>query len=426
MSAAPPVHAGRWLVAGAIVVAATFAGVIGWAALAPLAGAVVAQGRVAVETDRRAIQHREGGVVTALLVREGERVVAGQPLLRLQAVDAEADDDRLRGRLERLRIRRARLFTERDGEDGFAVPEDLRGDSVAAPVADQRALLEARRAARATQHAAATARIERATLAIESHSEELQSVGLREALVEEERSSLAGLVDKGYAPRMRMLELRGRVAELASERARTDAAIARERASLEEARAGRKEIEEGFRSEVLEALSEVEAEIAEAAEERAKSANRLRSTELRAPVAGRVIALAVGGEGAVARPGETLAQIVPDLDELTVLARIRAQDIDAVTAQSPARVRFSAFSRTTPDLAAQIESLSADAFVDERSGDAYYEARLRVQDAAAIAGAGLRLVPGMPAEVFIPTGSRSALAYLLKPIEDALMRAFRE
>lgn len=416
------------ILAGLAIVTVMFGGFGTWAALAPLDSAVVAPGTVAVYSNRKTVQHLEGGIVAEIFVRDGDRVAAGDLLVRLDATRADASLALIEGRLDELQAEAARLAAERDGRDAIAFPPDLQArahEPKLAPIlAGQRALFAARRQSKAGEIAILKRRIARSNDEIGGLEAQRQSRARQIAILDDELRGLRSLFEKGFAPRTRILALERNREALNGERGELTAAIARAGSDIAESELQIVQLESRFREQVLEDLRQVSAEIHELAERRIAAADERRRTDIVAPRAGIVVGLDVFTQGGVITPGQPILHIVPDNDEHIVEAQLRPEDIDRVIAGQPATVRFPAFNaRTTPTLEGSVLTVSADRLIDKLTGAPYYQAKIRIPEAELARLNGQALVSGMPAETFIAAGPRTALNYLLKPFLDALTRA---
>ncbi len=421
----------RPVAAGVIVVAGFFGLFGGWAAFAPLDSAAIAAGVVKVEGERKSIQHLEGGIVGELPVRDGDLVRTGDVLLRL-------DDTQSRARLELLKRRwatrmalAARLRGERDGLQAVEfppesaaglAPEDLRAIRRA-----QRNVFAARQRAIAGQTGILRQRQAQTNEEVVGLGNEIAAQDRQIELIAAEVAGLERLFQRGLTPRDRLLGLQRRQAEIEGERARNQAAIARAQKSISEIEQQIVELGTNRLNQVVAELSVVEAELFDLEQQIQAARDVFARMELRAPVEGVVVAMAVHTPGAVIRPGAVLMDIVPARAGLIVEARVQPDDIDVVSQGQEAQVHITAFSnRDLPPLSGAVAVISADSLVDERTGSAYYAAQVRLPPSELDKLEGLQLLPGMPAEVMINTGSRSFLDYLLQPIARTLRRAMRE
>ena len=425
------VRPGPYMALGCVLIVLLFGAFGAWMAQASLDGAVVAPGFVTVESNRKTVQHLEGGIVGALPVRDGDAVGQGDLLVRLDGTRAKAQLAIVQGQLDMLKVRRARLISERDGAEALELPaalmDRLEASAVIDAVVGEEALFKARRAALSGETGILEQQARQLRQEIAGLDAQRRSKARQIEIIEEELIGLRELYAKGYAPRTRILALERTAEALAGERGEHAAGIARARQRIGEAELQVVQLEKDFQERVASELREVEPQIFDLEERRIAALDELERLEVRAPRAGLVVNMAVHTLGAVVGPGAPLMEIVPRDDELLIEAQVRPQDIDKVVPGQPAMVRLSAFSlRTTPELTAQVVSASADRMLEEATRQPYYKVRVRIPAEELARLGGLALVPGMPAEVFINTGARTALSYLMKPITDHLARAFRE
>ena len=426
----PPTATRRYVIAGAALIVGLFGGLGTWAALAPISGAIVSPGFLTVDTNRKAVQHLEGGMVAEIRVRDGDYVEAGDVLVVLDAAQTRARVTIGQGELDSLRARHARLSAESSGADEIMFDADLRAradaPAVAAILAGQREQFKERRDA---LWGRLDVLLERPVLLedeIAGVEAQVAAKTRQIALITQELAGQRTLYDKGYVPLTRILELERRAAALEGEHGQHLAEIARARSAIGEAGLRMVEVENEFREAVVAELREIEAQIFDLEERLVAARDVLAHTDIRAPVSGYVVGLGLHTEGGVVAPGATMLHIVPDQDSLVVEARLNVQDIDQVAPGQAVDVQLSAFdARTMPSVAAEVAYVSADRLVDSTTGAAYYLARIRIPEAGLRALGDAVLVPGMPAEVYIKTEARTVLNVLLKPLADGVTRAIR-
>jgi membrane fusion protein, epimerase transport system len=405
-------------------------GVFGvWATTAPIDGASHAQGTVTVRSHKKLVQHLEGGIIADILVSNGSVVAAGDPLFLLDATQSRAQLDIVRAQMTAGKALEARLIAERDGLDSIEFPDELRLIDVEAAVEieSQTRIFNARR----------DARVGRVNM-LEHRIEQLQSrlVGLREMqsskeeLMNSYRSELEEvreLLSDGFSDtnRLRQVErsyasVRGEIAELSSNIAATEMQISETRMEIVQ-------VEREFQSEVVSHLGETQSRLKDQQEQRVALQDVVNRKVVRAPDAGVVNGMEVHTIGGVIPPGAPVAEIVPEGDELIIEARVSPVDIDRVAVGQSAYVRFTSFSaQTTPNVTGTVIHVSADAIYDQQTGLSHYMTRISVDPDELEAHGNLILVPGMPAEVFISSGARTLMQYLLKPITSAMARSFIE
>ena len=420
----------RTVVFGGIVVLLFFGAFGVWAAFAPLESAAIAPGVLSVSGKRKTVQHFEGGIISDILVEEGDTVTAGQTLLVLDDTRVGAAFSLLQGQYRSAAALKARLEAERDGLERVRYPlwleTAVEGGDTVDYLATQDRIFRAR--ARSLDNRSAIYRQRIAQMREEAIgiTEEIKAQDRHITLLDEEIESIRALVRKGFEGKSRMLALERRREEVAGKRALNRAKIARVEQRIGETRLTIIALENERQNEVVAELREVETRISDLRERMSAARDELLRTRVTAPVAGTVVNLRVFTRGGVVREGHRLMDIVPSGSNLVIEARVPPTEIDVVYANLPAQVRLTAFSHlTTPPLNGTVLRVSADRFTDERTGIAYYEAQIGL-DPGQPELAGLRLQPGMPADVMIITGKRTALDYLLKPIVASFGRALRE
>jgi len=419
------------ILAGAALLGLTFGGAGLWAATAPLDSAAIAPGVVVVSSNNKQIQHLEGGIVQSLQVAEGERVTAGDVLLVLDPTRARSQVDILRGQLDALLATEARLLAERDGLGAPRYPAPLADRATQADVqaimAGQNNLFEARRLALEGQTTILQRRKAQAEEQIGGLTAQKQSQDRQIALIEDELKGLRELHTKGYAPKTRILALEREASRLLGERGERLGEIARVQQVIGETELQILQLRTNFLEQVATDLRETQTQLYDVRERLRAAEDVLARTVIRAPNAGTVVGLTVHTVGGVVPPGQTLAQVVPDQDELVIEARLQVTDIDAVRPGQEADIKFSAFKQaTTPGVLGRVNTISADRMEDERTGMPYYAVRITVPEEERKRLDGLELLPGMPADAFIQTGEQTALQYLVKPLTAVIDRAFRE
>ena len=425
----PPV--GRPLLAAVIIILIFFGGFGAWAVLAPLDSAALAPGRVTVASNRKTVQHLEGGIVKELLVKEGDAVAGGQILIRLDDTQARARLELLLGRYDNLLATEARLMAERVPAAGIKFPDSLtsrRDQPQVAKLLDaETALFEARRRSiegriRIFHKRIAQLKKEISGLAAQIAAEDDQLV-----LIADERSSLETLFKRGVVGKSRLLRLKREEAKLKGDRGEHLSLITKTRQRIGETELEIIDIKNNMLNQVVSGLHDTQAELVEVSERLKAAEDILVRSDIRAPQAGVVMGLNVHTEAGVIAPGQRLLDIVPEDDTLVIEAQITPNDIDVVYAGLPAHVRLTAFKqRNTPMLDGKLTRVSADSFTDERSGASYFLARVTIDAAELKKLDGRELYPGMGAEVMIKTGKRTTMDYILAPLTDSLRRAFRE
>lgn len=400
---------------GLIVAGLFFGALLLFAFLAPISGAAVAPGEVTTSGDRIMIQPPTGGVVTRLLVREGQQVRAGQPVVELNGVRTGAALQQAQSKRDALLARQARLIAQRDDATEVAFPKALtdRADdaSVASAIATESAIFQRHREIRSAERGMAAADADAATATRSGAAKQL-------ALIRDELKVMRGLYAKGYARRTQVRALERAAADLETQTVTGGAGLAKAR--LEQARLGDNQM-----AQIVTELGQVEAQLAQIGPALRVSEYDASLSRLTSPVAGRVSGLAAVGQGSVVGGGTTLMQVVPDARALVVEARIRPQDVDDVRVGQLAQLRFTSVNpRTHGSVDGRVTTLSA-APISERSGK-YFRAQIVVSDLEALARDGVSLQPGLPVTATVETHSRTLADYLLAPLADAFSGAFRE
>jgi HlyD family secretion protein len=418
------------LLGGLAVVALLAGGVGGLAATTELSGAVIAPGSLVVDSNVKKVQHPTGGVVGELRARDGDKVKAGDIVVRLDETITQANLAIVVKSLNELQSRLARLEAERDNVDTIVFPAELlarAGDpELARSMTGERNLFEFRKSARAGQKAQLRERIAQLKEEIQGLTGQVAAKKRETELIGQELEGVRDLWRKNLVQIQRVTALERDAARLEGERGQLIASTAQAKGKISEIELQILQIDQDLRSEVAKDLREVQGKIAELVERKVAAEDQLKRIDIRAPQNGMVHQSTVHTVGGVITPGEAIMLIVPEADALTVEAKLAPQDIDQVRVGQTAALRFSAFSqRTTPELDGVVSRVSADLTTDQRTGAAYYVVRITLSDSEIARLEGLRLVPGMPVEAFIRTGERTVLSYVMKPFTDQITRSFR-
>jgi HlyD family secretion protein len=419
------------LKAASRVLAISAAAAGSWITLVPLSGAVVLPGKLVVESSLKKIQHPSGGVVAAIPVQDGMHVNAGTTLVRLDETQVRANEQLVANQLDQVRARIARLIGEREGSSGLQLSKalaDRAGDpSVARLVAAETGLFNARATARDGQKKLYQSNIRQFEEQIDGLNAEIQSKTSQIGLIASELTGIQELYTKGLVPLTRMTTLQRDSARLEGERAELTATIAATKAKIGQALLQIAQIDQDFRSEVMKDLREAEDKEAELTERNVAAKDQLNRTEIQAPTSGTVHELAVHTIGGVIRPGDVIMEIVPDADALEIEGHLPPNEIDQVKVNQRAYLRFSTLDRPTmPQVAGTVTYVSADLSHDEQSNANFYTVKIDLPSGERRRLDGMALVSGMPVEIFLQTGSRTMLRYLLKPITDQFHRMFNE
>jgi HlyD family secretion protein len=415
---------GRMLAIAAIVV-------LGWAGFVPLSGAVVVAGRLVVQSSVKKVQHPQGGIVASILVRNGTKVAAGEELARLDQTSARSNLQVVARQLDEARMRIARLTAERDNLPTPRWPTKSAAQLDNAEreqlLASEQDFFAARASTRRGQKELADSRVTQLEKQIAGLEAQLQSNGKKMGIASGELRGVEDLLRQKLVTLPRATALQRETAHLDGIDGQLAAQIAETRAKVSEARLQALQAEQTFRSDVMRDLREAEAKEGELMERHLAAEDQMNRTIIRAPTSGTVHELAVHTVGGIVAPAEVLMLVVPENDTLAIDARLSADKVDQVHAGQTAHVRLSAFNqRTTPELAGVVALVSADIVREPQSNATYYDVRIDLPPREVLRLGRLQLIPGMPAEVFLETESRTMLSYLFKPVTDQLSRMFRE
>lgn len=403
-----------------------------WGASAMLSGAVIASGQLQVESNRQVVQHPDGGVVGEILVRDGDIVEGGEVLLRLDDALLRSEIAAMESQLYELIARRGRLEAAQMDADRIEFDPELfevaaRNPDVARLVEGQRALFAARRESTAGEMAALDERKLQLADQITGAEAQLASSRRQSELIEQERIAQQSLLDKGLAQAGRVLALEREAAQLEGQAGELIAQIAQLRGQISEIEITQLQRTAQLREDTIAELREIGFRELELTQKRLALRERLSRLEVRAPRAGVVLDMAVHALKSVVRPAEPILYVVPTDTALVIDARIEPMHVDRVWQGQEAVLRFPAFSaRTTPEILGHVVRVSPDVITDEVTRQVFYRAEVAMEPGELAKLEGHKLVPGMPAEVFIQTGERTPLNYMLKPIADYFNRAMRE
>ncbi|MBC7582249.1 MAG: HlyD family type I secretion periplasmic adaptor subunit [Tardiphaga sp.] len=419
------------LVIGLVVVLVLAGGIGGWAATAQISGALIAPGSVVVDSNVKKVQHPTGGVVGELRARDGDVVRAGDVVVRLDDTVTKAGLAIVTKNLNGLWARAGRLEAEQRGAERIHFPavllEQIADDEVKNVVASETKLFNVRLASRTGQKAQLRERVLQLNEEINGLAAQQAAKSREIELIEKELIGVRGLYNQQLVQLSRLTVLERDAARLAGERAQFMAARAQTKGKITETELQIIQIDKDLVSEVSKDLRETNDRIGEFVERKVTAEDQLRRVDIRAPQDGMVLQSTVHTVGGVITAGDAIMLIVPQTDSLSVEARVNPQDIDKLVIGQKTLLRLSAFNqRTTPELYGVVSRVSPDTTTDQRTGQSYYTIRISMP-ASEIARLGdVRLIPGMPVEAFVQTGDRTMLAYLAKPFNDQLMRAFRE
>ena len=418
---------------GYLGIAIVFGGFGIWASYAPLDSAAIAQGKVAVETDRKPVQHLEGGIVDEIFVKETDKVAEGQVLFRLRPTQAKTNSEVLRKQLDAGLAVEARLLAEQSEAPAISFPAELLQRASDAELAQtlsdqQRAFVERRRSLE-NQIELQKSKIDQATRDNIGKETRLKISESQYDSYSIELGRITSLADKGFYPKNKLLGLQREQSRIEAEIAGTKTEIALNTAKINEARLQLRQISQQRQEQIAEALATQRGKDVDFREKLAAATDILNRVEVRAPRSGVVQAIKFHAIGAVVKPGDTLAEVIPVSDNLVLSVKINPTDINNVAIGQKAEVRFPAFAyKHLPAIFGQVRAVSADSLIDDESQTKqhYYSAKVTIDQKTIPAEIAGTLVPGMPADVVIITGERTLLQYLLGPVVQRLTTGFRE
>jgi HlyD family secretion protein len=422
----------RQMRAGIAVVVLLFGAVGGWAGTTEISGAVIASGAMVVDSNIKKVQHQTGGIVGEIRARDGDKVRAGDIVVRLDETVTRANLAIVAKGLNELLARKARLEADREGESAIRFPSELLQAAASDPevaylLESERKVLKLRLDARFGQKAQLAERNLQLRDEITGNEAQERSKAQEIVLINRELEGARELWGKNLMPITKLTTLEREAARLEGERARLAASIASGKGKISEILLQIMQIDRDAGSEIGKELREIEGKIGELIERKVAAEDQMKRIDIRAPQDGTVHQSTAHTVGGVITPGEPLMLIVPNSDNLVAEVKVVPQDIDQLWIGQSAMLRFPAFSqRTTPEINGLVSRVSADITLEQRTGVSYYTVRVAMS-AEEIGRLGdVKLVPGMPVEAFIKTGDRRVISYFVKPLSDQITRAFRE
>ena len=419
------------LIVGLAIVGVLTFGIGGWASTAQISGALIAPGSIVVDSNVKKVQHPTGGVVGEVRVRDGDRVKAGDIVVRLDDTVTKASLAIVTKQLNGLWARAARLSAEQEGADKITFPPQLLDASndpeVKSLMTSEEKLFEVRSSGRRGQKAQLAERISQLNEEIGGLQAQENAKSREIELIQKELVGVRDLFAKNLIQISRLTTLERDATRLEGDRAQFIAQKAQAKGKIAETELQIIQIDKDLFSEVSKDMREINDKVGEYVERKVTAEDQLRRIDIRAPQDGMVLQSSVHTVGGVITAGDAIMLIVPDADNLSVEAKVNPQDIDQLRIGQNTLLRLSAFNqRTTPELNGTISRISADATTDQRTGQSYYTIRVSIPPTEVARLGEVRLIPGMPVEAFVQTGDRTMISYLAKPLSDQLMRAFRE
>ena len=419
------IRLGWWIVIGGL------GSFIVWASLAPLDKGVPLTGTVAVASSKKAIQHETGGTVEAILVKEGDVVKAGDVLVRMNNVQAGADAETARVQYIAARTMQARLEAERDGKNGVALPKEFANEKMDSRVLEnialQKQISSSRQAAIRSELSAIDENIAGLISQMQGLEESVASKREQKALITEQLVGMRDLAKEGYMATNRVLESEQTLAGINANISADIGNIGRSKRQVSELKMQKIQRNQEYQKEVRTQLSEAQKQ-ADALQNQLKGLDRnVQNIEIKAPVAGTVVGLSVFTTGAVVAPGFKLMDIVPVDDSLVVEGQLPVHLVDKVYPGLPVNLIFTAFNQNkTPHIPGEVVNVSADRFIEEQTGQPYYKVTSKVAPEGVKMIVNLKIRPGMPVDMFVKTGERTMMNYLLRPILDHLKLSMSE
>ena len=402
-----------------------------WAAMASINGAIIAGATIIAESYSKRVQHQTGGIVSKILVKDGDRVTEGQALIALDPTDAKAELAIVRNSLDELQVKKARLEAQRDGVSNLAVPASILAKKDDPRIAEimngQLKLLQSTAESVQGKLRQLKQQVAQMNEQIGGIDSQMTSKKDQASLINQELAGLKKLEAKGLIPKSRILAMEREQSRLDGENGELRASKASAQSRIGEVELRSLQLQEDLRTEALTELRDTEAKIGELSQREISLSSRVVRTTINAPITGLIYQMSVHTEGGVISPGETLMLIVPEGDDLVLQAQVSPNDIDQVHAGQQARVRFPSFnSRTTPEIFGEVQQIAADVSRVDANTPPFYAVRL-VLSAKELEKLGTnRLKPGMNAEAYIQTSAHSPMTYLLRPLVDQFRRALRE
>ena len=420
------------LIIGGVIIVVFFVIFLGWAALAPLDAGAYAQGQIAVSGNRQAVQHREGGVVSALLVAEGDTVARGQILLQLSSGELKATERGVSSQVYALIAQRARLIAERDRLRGIPSPPEFAGLAAEDAVLAQESLriqqqqFGARRTGRSTETGVLGQRVAQLNEQIAGYQGQIAANIEQQRLIQEELTGMRSLAEQGYAPLTRVRALERTAAQLDGELGSLRAQIARSREAVGETRLQMSGVSTKMNEDVADQLRQIDVQLNELRPRMVELRAQIARNEVRAPASGEVVGLTIFTQGGVIQAGQTLMEIVPRDASQVIVAQISPTDVDNLRVGQETEVRFPGLrERNPPIVKGRVTRISADSFTVEQSGATYFRAEIVVpaSELAKMGRGAETLRPGAPVEVVVLLRKRTALGYLLEPLTNNLWRS---
>lgn len=425
----------RELMIGGVIIVAFFVIFLGWAAFAPLDQGAYAQGSVAVSGNRQAVQHRDGGVVSALLVEEGDAVRQGQVLLRVGTGELTATERGVAGQVYALLAQRARLVAERDRLATIPTPPEFAGlDADDAALAQeslriQQAQFNARRTGRSTETGVLGQRVNQLNEQIIGYERQIAANIEQQRLIQEELTGMRSLAAQGYAPQTRVRALERAASELEGQQGALRAQIAQSREAIGQARLEMSGVSTRLGEDVAEQFRLIDVQLNELRPRLTELRAQIARSEVRAPATGQIVGLTIFTQGGVIQAGQTLMEVVPSEASQVIVAQISPNDVDNLRPGQQTEVKFPGLRESNPPIIyGKVTRISADSFTVEQTGATFFRVEIVVpaEELAKLGRSADTIRPGAPVEVVVLLRKRTALAYLVEPLTNNLWRSGSE
>jgi HlyD family type I secretion membrane fusion protein len=423
-----PVSSHSIIMAGCLVIAGSFGSLAAWSGTANLSTAAIASGTLAVDTHKKSVQHLQGGIIQEILVRDGQRVTAGDVVLQLDRTQTQSLVDMLRSQVDLGRAEEVRMIAERTGAGAVSFPPDLLERAGVEPdlatiLKGQKGLFDSRRQSQEGQTAILRNRIAQSRQQIAAMKVQETAKRSQSALIEKELKGLRALASRGNAPGNKVLQYEREAERIAAERGEIVSNMAMVKQSIGEAELQIMQIGKTFLEQLEADLRKTQASLFESSQRLHAAQADLARLDVRAPYTGTVVDMAHHTVDGVVTPGSRILDIIPDGDQIVAEVQIRPGDIDGLAVGMPAQIRFTSFNQVeTPVRHGQVLSISADRLIDPKTGAPYYGMRVLVD---AGSGEGLAISSGMPAEVVVEKRERTLISYLLQPMRETITQAIK-
>jgi HlyD family secretion protein len=399
-----------------------------FASLAPLGSATIAVGKVTAESNTKPLQHLEGGIVREILVKDSQSVKAGDILFRLEPTKAQSNSGMVRKQIDVATAAEVRLLAEREGATALDFPSSLISrEQAAAAIADQRSQFKERRLSVENQKQILRARIEQANSDRTGYASQEAALKNQITSITAEIDSVTDLYKKGLYTKSRLMALQRQRAALDGDLGSIRGGMTKASEIIAGAKTEIAQVEQAFREKAAAELADVRAQLADLNERLSVADDIMTRVDIRAPQDGIVQGIKVRSAGAIVKPGDTIADLVPTGDKLVISAKISPIDIDSVTREQSAEIRFPGFaSRGLPVIMGTVDNIAADSTVDEATRQPYFHASISIDLSTIPAAVQKKLLPGMIADVIIATDDRTIVNYFIGPLTDAMAKSMRE